>query len=298
MPICNICPRACGIDRSLEVGFCGEGDTLRVARIAPHYFEEPCISGTRGSGTVFFSGCSLKCVFCQNKDISRQRGLGREISDDGLYREILALQESGVHNINLVTPTHFLHKLVKLFERLKASGDLRIPVVYNSSGYERIESLRALDGLVDIYMPDFKYFSPELAEKYSSAPDYPRVAEATICEMLRQVGKYAFCDSEPDILKSGVIVRHLVLPSCRQDSIALLKRLAKLVPTGDILLSLMSQYTPDFALDCPHKELHRRVTSFEYSSVVRVAEELGFEGFIQQKESASKSYTPDFSKNE
>lgn len=298
MPICNICPRACGIDRTLEVGFCGEGDTLRVARIAPHYFEEPCISGTRGSGTVFFSGCSLKCVFCQNKDISRQRGLGREISDDGLYREILALQESGVHNINLVTPTHFLHKLVKLLERLKASGDLRIPVVYNSSGYERIESLRALDGLVDIYMPDFKYFSPELAEKYSSAPDYPRVAEAAICEMLRQVGKYRFYDSEPDILKSGVIVRHLVLPSCRQDSIALLRRLAKLVPTGDILLSLMSQYTPDFALDCPHKELHRRVTSFEYSSVVRVAEELGFEGFIQQKESASKSYTPDFSKNE
>ena len=298
MPICNICPRACGIDRTLEVGFCGEGNALRVARIAPHYFEEPCISGTRGSGTVFFSGCSLKCVFCQNKDISRQRGLGREISDDGLYREILALQESGVHNINLVTPTHFLHKLVKLLERLKASGDLHIPVVYNSSGYERIESLRALDGLVDIYMPDFKYFSPELAEKYSSAPDYPRVAEAAICEMLRQVGKYRFYDSEPDILKSGVIVRHLVLPSCRQDSIALLKRLAELVPTGDILLSLMSQYTPDFALDCPHKELHRRVTSFEYSSVVRVAEELGFEGFIQQKESASKSYTPDFSKNE
>ena len=298
MPICNICPRACGVDRSLEIGFCGEGDTLRVARIAPHYFEEPCISGTRGSGTVFFSGCSLKCVFCQNKDISRQRGLGREISDDGLYREILTLQESGVHNINLVTPTHFVHKLIKPLERLKSSGALHVPIVYNSTRNDRIETLRALDGLVDIYMPDFKYFSPELAEKYSSAPNYPSVAEAAICEMLRQVGKYRFYDSEPDILKSGVIVRHLVLPSCRQDSIALLRRLAKLVPTGDILLSLMSQYTPDFALDCPHKELHRRVTSFEYSSVVRVAEELGFEGFIQQKESASKSYTPDFSKNE
>ena len=298
MSVCNICPRSCGADRSVGVGFCGESDKIRVARIAPHYFEEPCISGTRGSGTVFFSGCSLKCVFCQNKDISRQRGLGKEISEDGFCAEILRLQESGVHNINLVTPTHFVHKLIKPLERLKSSGALHVPIVYNSSGYERIESLRALDGLVDIYMPDFKYFSPELAAKYSAAPDYPSVAEEAICEMLRQVGKYSFCDSEPSILKSGVIVRHLVLPSCRHDSIALLRRLAELVPTGDILLSLMSQYTPDFALDCPYNELHRRVTSFEYSSVVSVAEELGFTGFIQQKESASKSYTPDFSKTE
>jgi putative pyruvate formate lyase activating enzyme len=294
--ICNICPRKCNIDRTCNTrGFCGESEALRVARIAPHYFEEPPISGTRGSGTVFFSGCSLKCVFCQNKTISRENGIGREISAEELYERILELQESGVHNINLVTPTHFVHALLPLLEKLKSSGDLRIPIVYNSSGYERAESLKTLDGLVDIYMPDFKYASSELAERYSAAADYPEVAEHAICEMLRQRGRYRYSSKEPDLLESGVLVRHLVLPTHRADSIEVLHRLRTIADPNDILISLMSQYTPDFALDTPYKNLHRRITSFEYSSVCQTAEKLGFVGFEQQKEAAVTDYTPDFS---
>ncbi len=295
MKDCDICPRKCGVDRSQgKAGYCGESHTLRVARVAPHHFEEPPISGARGSGTVFFSGCSLRCVFCQNRDISRRGGAGADMTDEELYRAILELQDSGVHNINLVTPTHFVHRLVPILERLRASNDLKIPVVYNSAGYESIDSLRRLDGLIDIYMPDFKYFSSELSEKYSSAPDYFSVASAAIQEMFRQVGRYGFSQSEPDILRSGLIVRHLVLPGCRHDSIAVLEQLSSLLPKEDILLSLMSQYTPEFAFDTPYKELHRRVTSFEYSCVVKKAEQLGFEGFIQARDSSSSKFTPDF----
>ncbi len=294
MSVCNICPRKCNIDRSVAQGYCRESDTIRVARIAPHHFEEPVISGSRGSGTVFFSGCSLRCVFCQNRDISREDGAGREMSDAQLYDAILELQETGVHNINLVTPTHFLHKLIPLLKKLKSSGELHIPVVYNSSGYERVSTLKALEGLVDIYLPDLKYASPQLAAKYSSAPDYPEVAFKAIAEMYRQTGKYQYSATEPDLLSRGVIVRHLVLPSCRADSIAALERLAEAMPTEDILLSLMSQYTPEFALDSPYKELHRRITTFEYGKVVERAEALGFNGFIQERASASSSFTPDF----
>ena len=295
MAVCNLCPRECNIDRSGDKrGYCGEGDTLRVARIAPHHFEEPVISGTRGSGAVFFSGCSLGCVFCQNKDISRRGGSGREMSSKDLRDAILDLQESGVHNINLVTPTHFVHKLVPILMDMRSHNELSIPVVYNTSGYEKVETLKDLDGLVDIYMPDLKYFSAELAKKYSAASNYPDVALRAIKEMLSQVGSYEFSASEPSVLKRGLIVRHLVLPSHRADSIAVLEELAKAIPAEDILLSLMSQYTPDFALDTPYRELHRRITSFEYSSVVKRAEELGFEGFIQEKSSAVSDFTPDF----
>lgn len=292
---CDLCPRACGVSRADgETGYCGEGDSLRVARIAPHYFEEPPISGTRGSGTVFFSGCSLRCVFCQNRDISRRGGAGEKMSEEELYEAILTLQSQGVHNVNLVTPTHFLHRIISLLERLKAKGELKIPVVYNSSGYESLLSLKKLDGLVDIYMPDLKYFSSELSQKYSYAPDYFEVASKAIREMLRQVGKVRFSSNEPEILSRGVIVRHLVLPSCRKDSIAVLEGLSELVSPKDILLSLMSQYTPEFAMNSPYKELHRRITNFEYSSVVSKAEELGFDGFIQSRDSASSKFTPDF----
>ena len=295
MSLCNLCPRKCNIDRQNgRLGYCREGDELRVARIAPHYFEEPPISGSRGSGTVFFSGCSLGCVFCQNKDISRRGGSGEIISDEELCEKILQLQEQGVHNINLVTASHFLHRLVPIIERLKSNGQLKIPIVYNSSGYESTDSLRRLDGLVDVYLPDFKYCSTELAEKYSAAPDYPSVAEKAIAEMYRQVGKYEYSKEEPSILCRGIIVRHLVLPSCRADSISVLKRLAEIVPSKDILLSLMSQYTPDFAMSSPYKELHRRITTFEYDKVVKEAERLGFDGFIQARSSASAGFTPDF----
>ncbi len=296
MQQCKLCPRGCGIDRHTSVGFCQESNDLRVARIAPHYFEEPCISGSRGSGTIFFSGCSLRCVFCQNKDISRVGGIGETLSNGELYERILSLQELGVHNINLVTPTHFVHKIAPILEKLKATGELRVPVVYNSSGYESVQTLRRLDGLVDIYMPDFKYFSAELAKKYSSASDYPVVATETIKEMFAQVGKYRYSQGETDILERGLIVRHLVLPACRHDSINVMRHLAAIVPPDDILLSLMSQYTPEFALDTPYTELHRRVTSFEYSSVVNLALELGFNGFIQQRAAANVKYTPDFKK--
>lgn len=292
--VCTLCPRACGVDRSVARGFCGEGEKIRISRIAPHLFEEPPISGTRGSGTVFFTGCNLRCEFCQNKAISRNSILGKIYSEEELSEALCDLQESGVHNINLVTPTHFADKIASVLEHLKQKSLLKIPVVYNTSGYESIDTLKMLDGLVDIYMPDLKYFSSELSQKYSFAPDYFEVAVRAIGEMLRQRGKYRYADGEP-ILSSGVLIRHLVLPSHRKDSIKALSRLAELINPADVLLSVMSQYTPDFALDSEHTELHRRITSFEYGSVCRAATELGFEGFMQSKDSASKSYTPSFS---
>lgn len=294
MALCNICPRKCNIDREKTHGFCSETNDIRVARIAPHFFEEPPISGTRGSGTVFFSGCSLKCVFCQNADISRLGGVGQKMSTDELFFAIDDLRKQGVHNINLVTPTHFAKQIIPVLERIKASKDFNIPIVYNSSGYENIDTLKALDGLVDIYMPDFKYFSSDIAKKYSSAPDYREVATLALSEMLRQVGKYNYSTEEDGMLKSGVIVRHLVLPSCRHDSILVLEHIANTVSPAGILLSLMSQYTPEFAKSSPFKELHRKITSFEYESVAKKAIELGFDGFFQERSSASAKYTPDF----
>lgn len=293
MSLCKLCPRQCNIDRERGLGYCRETDTLRVARIAPHFFEEPPISSLRGSGTVFFCGCSLRCVFCQNRDISRGGDIGEELSEDELYSRIVALLESGVHNLNLVTPTHFVHRIAPLLERLKASGDLRVPVVYNTSGYERVETLLRLDGLVDIYMPDFKYYSSELSSRYSSAPDYKDVATAALAEMLSQRGRYRYSE-DGELLESGVLVRHLVLPSHRSDSIDVLRHIAATFGTDDLLLSLMSQYTPEFALDTPYKNLHRKVTSFEYDSVCKEAERLGFDGFMQSRASASASFTPDF----
>lgn len=295
--LCDLCPRKCNVDRAAGVrGYCGEGDGIRVARIAPHYFEEPPISGRRGSGTVFFSGCTMRCVYCQNREISRRGGVGREFSPSELRCEIIALEELGVHNINLVTPTHFADKLAELLEAMRASGELCVPVVYNSSGYERTETLKLFDGLVDVYLPDFKYASAELSLRYSSAEDYPSVALAAIGEMLRQRPTLSYCEDEPDVLRSGVIVRHLVLPSHRADSIATLNMLAESFGTDGYLLSLMSQYTPDFALDSEYKNLHRRVTTFEYQSVCGEALRLGFSGFFQDKNSSCADYTPDFLK--
>ena len=184
--LCNLCPRKCNIDRSKALGFCGESEIMRVARIAPHFFEEPVISGTRGSGTVFFCGCSLRCEFCQNKKISRASSDGRTVPPAELAEIFLDLQAEGAHNVNLVTPTHFSDGVREAL--LLAKPHLTIPVVYNTSGYERVETLRRLEGLVDIYMPDFKYFSPEIAKKYSGAEDYAKYALASLSEMARQVG--------------------------------------------------------------------------------------------------------------
>ncbi len=293
MSICNICPRGCNIDRTTLKGYCGEGDKIRIARIAPHHFEEPPISHVNGSGTVFFSGCNMRCVYCQNRDISRN-GVGKEYTEKELIEAIIKLQESGVHNLNLVTPTHFADKIAKILAEMKSKNLLSIPVVYNTSGYESIEALKALDGLVDIYMPDVKYFSSELSSKYSGAPDYFEIAILAIEEMLRQRGKYRYFESNPSLLESGVLIRHLVLPSHRKDSLEIINRIAERIDPSLVLLSIMSQYTPDFALDTPYPELHRRITSFEYSSVCDRAASLGFVGFTQSRSSASSIYTPDF----
>jgi len=302
MGACLECPRNCRINRADgELGFCGVGDNFVVAKSMLHAWEEPCISGRGGAGTVFFSGCNLRCVYCQNCDISHG-GIGKQMTDGELEAQIFSLVEQGAECIEFVTPTHYTSRLARLLERIKPK--ISVPVVWNSGGYEKVDSLRQLEGLVDIYLPDLKYFSSELAQKYSAAPDYCEIALAAIEEMIRQVGKPQFSlgcgdPNEKGMLKRGVIVRHLVLPSHRQDSIELLKLFAKRVGTDSVLLSLMSQYTPEFYLKSVNSSsdspLCRKLTSFEYNSVARVALNLGFDGYFQDKSSASSSFTPDFS---
>ena len=288
---CYLCPRLCGARRGVgEKGVCGESYDIRVSRIALHPYEEPPISGAHGSGTIFFCGCSLGCVFCQNRRISRGESEGVIYTPAELGEAMLELERQGAANINLVTPTHFV---MGIREALMSVKDrLTVPVVYNTSGYELVESLGLLDGLVDIYMPDFKYVSRQLSADYSRAPDYSEVARRALVEMYRQVGAYSY--NEDGTLRRGVLVRHLVLPACRADSMDALRTLADILPVKNILLSLMSQYTPDFAMDSPYKNLHRRLTRFEYDSVAKVAISLGFDGFMQQMSSATSIYTPNF----
>lgn len=287
---CHLCPRECGVERGERLGFCGQPKEIQLAKATLHRFEEPPISGKNGSGTVFFCGCSLRCEFCQNKKISRTLAQGQSVTPAELAEIFLDLEAQGAHNINLVTPTHFADGVRDAL--LLAKPRLSIPVVYNTSGYERVEILRSLEGLVDVYLPDFKYCSFELSGKYSSAPDYADVTKEALLEMFRQTGPYQLSDD--GLLTRGVMVRHLVLPSARKDSIAVLDLLASLLPTSEFLLSLMSQYTPEFALNSPHRELHRRLTAFEYDTVLAHAEQLGFHGFMQSRTSSSTKYTPEF----
>ncbi len=289
---CAVCPRACYAVRREDKtgGYCGMPALPVVSRVAPHMWEEPPISGKRGSGTVFFAGCNLRCIFCQNKVISHGRQ-GRAVTEEELGDMILTLADTGVHNINLVTPTHYTPTLVRVLERVKPR--LSIPVVWNSGGYESVESLQMLEGLVDVYLPDFKFFSPELADSYAGARDYPQVASDALLEMYRQVGGVVL-DSE-GMMQRGVMVRHLVLPGCRKDSIAVLRHLAGLLPVTTVRLSLMRQYTPTFAMDAPFKNLHRTLTEFEYGSVADEALALGFEGYFQGKDAADVAFTPKFS---
>ena len=290
MSICVQCPRACGVNRTAScVGFCGVPNAFRIARASLHFWEEPFLSGKRGSGTVFFSGCNLQCVFCQNREISGGN-LGKDLDAGALEDLFFRLRDAGAHNINLVTPSHYALQLEPVLKRVK--DKLGIPIVYNCGGYERVETLRRLEGLIDIYLPDFKYYSSELSEKYSGAADYFAVASQALREMLQQTGKPRF-DSD-GMMKSGVIVRHLVLPGARQDSIKVLCALHEFFGTDSFLLSLMNQYTPDFAKQSPYPELHRRLTTFEYQSVLNKAEQLGFEGCIQGRDAADAAYTPDF----
>ena len=293
MSKCYICPRECGADRSAgELGFCRESSEMRIARYSLHMWEEPSISGEHGSGTIFFCGCNLRCEFCQNMSISHTGEKGYTVSRERLSEIMLELCDMGAENINLVTPTHFADSIAEVLSTIKHR--LKIPVVYNTSGYESVGTLKMFDGLVDIYIPDFKYFSNDLAKKYSSVGDYRELCEAAILEMHRQVCPCRF-DENGKMLK-GLIVRHLVLPNCRRDSISVLDRLAELLPKNDFYISLMSQYTPDFAKNAgsPHTELHRKLTTFEYTSVLKHAQELLLQGYCQDKSSSTADFTPSF----
>lgn len=285
---CTLCPRECGVDRYKGRGFCGEGAVVRIARAELHRWEEPCISGTKGAGTVFFSGCDLRCCFCQNYEISHE-GKGFELTRQQLCETFLRLQEMGAHNIDLVNPTHFLPQITEALDDLR--GQLTIPVVYNSGGYDKPESLELTRGYVSIFLPDLKYSDGGVAAKYSGAADYPERAFAAIHKMFELAGRPQF-DSE-GIMHSGVIVRHLILPSHRHDSIALIKRLREEFQPGDILVSLMNQYTPVYKAH-EHHEIDRRLSTFEYRTVAQALEESGFDGYLQEKDSASEEFIPTF----
>lgn len=281
--ICSICPRHCNVDRSVNLGFCQSPDNFRVARAALHFWEEPCISGKEGSGTVFFSGCNLKCVFCQNNEISA-KNKGVEISDDKLISIFENLISQGANNINLVNPTHYAKRLAKVLSRWKSP----VPIVYNSSGYEEVETLKALDGLIDIYLPDLKYIRAEKAMRYSKAADYFEKASAALLEMRRQVeDKF-----DGDIMKSGMIIRHLILPQNTNSSIAVLDFIKSNFP--DTFVSLMAQYTPCGDLS-EFPEINRKITKREYEKVVNYALDNSFDKlFIQELSSADKSFIPKF----
>ena len=290
MKECRVCPRNCGADRlSDQKGFCRAGAEIILARAALHMWEEPCISGKEGSGAVFFSGCSLGCKFCQNRQISRGQ-TGKKVTADRLADIFLELQQQKANNINLVTAGHFLPQVAEAIEKSRNRG-LQIPVVYNSSGYEKSEMLKLLEGLVDIYLPDFKYMDPELAEKYSYARDYPEVAKEALKEMVRQTGTPEF--DRRGIMKKGVIVRHLLLPGHVKDSRRVLEYLLSTYEK-EIYISLMNQYTPMPAMkDDPR--LSRKVTDREYQRLIDYGLQLGLEnGFIQEGETAKESFIPEF----
>ncbi len=284
--LCNICPRQCGVDRSTKRGFCGVSDEFYLARAAKHFWEEPPISGTKGSGTVFFSGCNLGCVFCQNYDISHNCK-GKAVSDErlkGIFDELIS---KGVHNINLVNPTHYALRLRKVLSEYKSS----VPVVYNSSGYEKTETLQELCGLVDIYLPDLKYIKPERSLKYSKAENYFEYASKALIEMKSQCPQNIY--DEDGIMQKGIIVRHLVLPKNTNQSIEILSWIKNNLGE-DTAVSLMSQYTPFGKIEST-PELQRKITAREYEKVITAAENMGFSNlFLQENTSASENFIPDF----
>lgn len=286
---CTLCPRGCGVDRTNgQTGFCGATDRIYAARAALHMWEEPPISGSNGSGTVFFSHCSLRCVFCQNREISRDKEVGKEITAQRLAEIFINLQKQGAHNINLVTGTHYVPHIADAIRHARADG-LHIPIVFNCGGYECVETLRLLDGLVDIYLPDFKYYSSYYASLYSAAADYFDSALDAIDEMLRQVGEAAY--DEDGLLKSGVIIRHLMLPGLLGDTKQVLAKIAERYGEK-VLVSLMRQYTP-FDMQA-YPELDRKITDAEYDEAVELFEFLGLNGFLQDAESISESFIPSF----
>ncbi len=275
---CNLCPRECGADRYTGTGFCGCGANIRAAKAYLHMWEEPCISGTRGSGTVFFSGCYK---------ISHENH-GKSITESRLAEIFLELQRQGAHNINLVSPTPYVLQIISALDMCR--GKLNIPIIYNTGGYEKVETIKLLGGYVDVYLPDFKYFDNALGKKYSGADNYFETVTAALKEMYRQTGS---CCIEDGIIRRGTVIRHLALPSHRDDSVRILKWIAENLPRDGVLVSLMSQYTP-FYKSAEHKEISRRISTFEYNYVLDKAVSLGLKGFMQERSSAKEEYTPDF----
>lgn len=287
---CTLCPRNCGVDRIKGVkGYCGADNNMRITRAELHFWEEPCISGKAGSGTVFFSGCNMKCVFCQNYKIST-KNVGITVTPRELADKFLYLQNKGANNINLVTPTHYVPEIIKALDIAKKKG-LNIPVIYNCGGYESVETIKLLNGYVDIYMPDIKYFSDKYAVKYSTAPNYFKVAQKALKEMVSQVGTPVF--NKSGIMKRGVIVRHLMLPGLIFDTKKIIDYLYDTYK-DDIYISIMSQYTPlPNVKDIP--ELNRRIDKKYYETMVDYCIKKGIENaFIQDGESANESFIPEF----
>ena len=287
---CNLCPRKCGADRlSGKRGFCGMDSKIRVARAALHMWEEPCISGEKGSGAVFFSGCGLRCCFCQNREIAIG-DCGLEITVERLADIFMELQAQGAANINLVTAAHYVPQIIEALDLAKEKG-FCLPVVYNSSGYECVETLQMLEGYVDVYLPDFKYMEENLAKQYSKAENYPETVKQTIAEMVRQTGDCQF--GEDGYIKKGTIVRHLILPGHTKNSMKVLEYLCETYG-NHIYISIMNQYTPIYEQE-QYKELNRKVTRREYEKVLDYAMELGIENaYIQDGETASESFIPAF----
>lgn len=283
---CEICPRKC----KKRPGFCGESDQVRLARAALHMWEEPCISGAEGSGAIFFTGCVLRCVFCQNHNIA-DGSVGKVVSVERLAEIMLELQAKKANNINLVTPTHFVLQIADAIRIARKKG-LTVPIVYNTGGYERVETLCLLEGLVDVYLPDFKYMDAELAARYSLAKDYPEVAEAALAEMVRQVGSPQF--DERGMMKKGVIVRHLLLPGQLMDSKDVIAYLHKTYQ-DNIYISIMNQYTPMPGIGEIYPELNRKVRKASYEKLIAYALALGVENaFVQEGETAKESFIPAF----
>lgn len=293
MEKCNLCPRDCRVDRSAsQLGYCNATYRMKISRAALHYWEEPSVSGVKGSGAVFFTGCNLRCVYCQNYQISRNSrdNQGREVSKEELIDIFYKLKDQGAENINLVTPTHFVYEIADTLEAAKRLG-FDLPIVYNTGSYEKIETLRRLEGLVDVYLPDYKYVTNSLANKLSNATDYPEVALKAIEEMLRQTGSPEF---DRGMIKKGVIVRHLCLPGHVKESKAVIKKLYD--SFGDnIYISIMSQYTPIESQLKNYPELNRKLTKREYNRVVDYAIALGIENaYIQEGNVAKESFIPEW----
>ncbi len=286
---CNICPRNCNVDRNTSLGYCSQKSNIKIARAALHYWEEPCISGKSGSGTVFFSGCNLKCIYCQNREIALGN-VGKEISDERLVEIFFELKEKGANNINLVTPTHYTQKIMTAIENAKSNG-FDLPFLWNTSGYEKPDTIANLKGYIDIFLTDFKYMDSSTSNNYSHCPDYYQIAKEALDVMVHNVLPNEYYSN--GIMKKGVIVRHLLLPGHIEESKKILSYLFEKY-NNTIVYSIMNQYTPP-KIKLKYDNLNRKVTSYEYSKLVDYALKLGIENaYIQDGDTSKESFIPDF----